>query len=475
MNKSVTCDLAIIGAGAGGLSLAAGIAQLGLSVILIEKGKMGGDCLNYGCIPSKSLIASAKNYWQANHSQHLGLVDNHSILDFKQVMSHVHQVIKTLAVHDSVERFESLGVQVIRDTGHFIDEDTVVAGNFQIKAKRFVIASGSSAAVPPIPGINKIPFYTNETIFNLTELPEHLLVIGGGPVGCELAQAFAMLGSRVTLVESSHLLNNDDPDAVAIVRKSLIEKGVCLLEEATIQTMEAKVQKRIRLLVNCPREESTVIEGSHLLIATGRKPNIADLGCEQARIDYNKKGIIVDKRLRTSNKRVFAIGDAAGGLQFTHVANEHAGVVLRQIAFKLRTSFCDKTIPRVTYTSPELAQVGLSEKQVKASGDNSVVLKLEYSANDRAQTSQQTQGFIKVIVNKKGVILGATIVGESAGELIYPWVMAITQGKSLRVFTDSIVPYPTLNELNKRIAGQFYAPKLFSTKVKKLVRFLSYF
>ncbi len=475
MKQLIQCDLAIIGAGAGGLTLASGASQLGLNVVLVEKGLMGGDCLNYGCIPSKSLLAAAKANWQACHSKKtFGISPPDTPVDFKKVMQQVKEVIATIAVHDSVKRFEELGVQVIQETGQFIDKTTLSAGPKKIKAKHFVIATGSSANIPPISGLEQINFYTNETIFNITDLPSHLLILGGGPIGCELAQAFAMLGSKVTLVEGLNILGNDDPEAVEIVRQALIQTGVNLNESATVNEINSDAEGQI--IIHAEREGTTLsFKGTHLLIATGRKPNTELLHCEQAGIELNKKGIIVDRRLRTTNKKIYAIGDVAGTLQFTHVANNHAGVVLRNIAFKLPAKVHETAIPWVTYTEPELAHVGKTVSLCTTTGINHIVLKLDYSKNDRAQTDQETTGFIKVIATPQGRILGVTIVGHGAGELLFPWVVAIREGKTLRMFTDTIVAYPTLSELSKRVASQFYAPKLFSSKVKKLVQFLSYF
>lgn len=474
MNKPIHCDVAIIGAGSGGLSLAAGASQLGLKVVLVEKGLMGGDCLNYGCVPSKALLAAAKTYWQANHNNTLGLSATHSTADFSKTMSHVKQVIETLAVNDSIARFESLGVHVIQATGQFLDKTTLKAGLHEIKAKRFVIATGSSAAIPPIPGLDQVDFYTNETIFNLTQLPKQLLIIGGGPIGCELAQAFAMLGSKVTLFEGLTILGQDDPQAVEVVRQALTETGIEINEHVKITQISSKKDGTLVLHAEL-NEKKLCTEGTHLLIATGRKPNISELHCEQAGIKSNKKGIIVDQRLRSTNKKIYAIGDVAGKMQFTHVANDHAGVVLRNIAFKIPATIKESAIPWVTYTEPELAHVGRSVLTCDAENIQHKILKLNYANNDRAETDQQTTGFIKVLATPKGGILGVTIVGHQAGELLLPWIIAIREGKTLRTFTDAIVPYPTLSELSKRVASQFYAPKLFSNAVKKLVKFLSYF
>ncbi|CAM2891552.1 dihydrolipoyl dehydrogenase family protein [Legionella worsleiensis] len=474
MNKKINCDLAIIGAGAGGLSLAAGAAQLGLKVVLIEQGEMGGDCLNYGCVPSKSLLAAAKAHWHTYHNDVLGISTPQKPVDFAQVMRHVKQVIATIAVHDSSQRFEGMGVKVIHANASFIDGQTVKAGSTEIKAKRFVIATGSSAAIPPLPGLHTVHYLTNETVFNLDHLPKQLLIIGGGPIGCELAQAFAMLGSQVTLIERDRILNHDDPDAVDQVRLSLMQLGVTFYEQTDILRIDCNEPNQISIQCN-KNTDALVISGTHLLVATGRKPNIEQLNCECAGIQFNPKGILVDKRLRTSNKKIFAIGDVTGMFQFTHIANYHAGIVLQNIAFKLPVKIKDNAIPWVTYTTPELAYAGKSESVCSALGINYEVLKADYSCNDRAQTMQQTKGFIKVIVTPKGHILGVTIVGQQAGELLLPWVIAIREGKTLRTFTDTIVAYPTLSELSKRVASQFYTPKLFSRKVKKLVKFLSFF
>ena len=468
----LTCDIAIIGAGAGGLSLAAGAAQLGLEVILVEKGSMGGDCLNYGCVPSKSLLASAKRIWQAKHSEAMGLKLNDFEVDFKQVICHVRETIAKIAVHDSVERFEGLGVRVIRESGRFLDKSTLAAGSHFIKAKHFVIATGSSAAIPPIPGLEKVRFLTNETIFNLESLPKHLVVIGGGPIGCELSQAFAMLGSHVTILEGLNILNQDDADCVEIVRQSLIKSGVKLHEQVKVVEILAGDDE---IIIVCEQNgEAFQVNGSHLLVAAGRKANIETLACEQAGINYTKRGIVVNARLRTSNKKIYALGDVIGQMQFTHVANAHAGIVLRNIAFKYPAKMRQDAVPWITFTAPELAHVGKTEVQCTNEGINPQIFRMNYQDNDRAQAEGETAGFIKIMTNHKGKLLGVSIVGHQAGELLMPWVM-LCKGQSLRNFTDTIVAYPTLSELSKRVASQYYTPKLFSPMVKRIVRFLSHF
>lgn len=468
--NTIKCDIAVIGGGAGGLSVAAGAAQLGVKVVLVESGKMGGDCLNAGCVPSKALLAAAKAQWQAHHSQHFGIDSNSIKTDFKAVMQHVHRVIDNIAEHDSVVRFEKLGVQVIQAAGSFINRNTIQAGAYQVQAKRFIIATGSSAFVPPIEGIESVEYLTNETVFELCEQPKHLIVIGGGPIGCELAQAFAMLGSQVTILEGFKALPKDEPDCVAIVKEHLKTTGVALHEGIKVNSVANHADG---IAVTCEQDgKALTVNGSHVLVATGRRANVQGLDLEKADINYSPKGIVVDNRLRTSNKKIFAIGDVAGGFQFTHVAGYHAGIVIKNALFRLRAKVDYKAVPWVTYTEPELAHVGLLSEDAQKQGLNIKVTEWPFIDNDRAQTEAHTQGKIKILTDKKARILGATIVGPHAGELILPWVIAIREGRTLRSFTDAIAPYPTLSEISKRVAGDYYAPLLFSSKSRRLVRWL---
>jgi pyruvate/2-oxoglutarate dehydrogenase complex dihydrolipoamide dehydrogenase (E3) component len=469
--ETIHCDIAIIGGGAGGLSLAAGAVQLGAKVVLIESGKMGGDCLNYGCVPSKALLSAAKSAYHMKQAKVFGVHAKTIKINFPEVMQHVRASIEHIAEHDSVARFEALGVQVIQASGKFVDAKTLEAGACQIKAKRFVVATGSHGFVPPIPGLDSVPYETNETMFNLEALPSHLVVIGGGPIGCELAQAFAMLGSKVTILEGFKLLPNDDSDAVSIVRESLERMGVCIYEGIQVESVASKARKGLSVLI-ASNGEQIKVDGTHLLVSTGRRANIQGLGLEAANVKFSDRGIEVDTRLRSSNKKIYAIGDVAGSFQFTHVANYHAGVVLRNILFKLPAKVDTHAVPWVTYTQPEIAHVGMLVKDAEKHRDACITTSL-FSDNDRAVVSGETTGKIIVITNKKGRVLGATIVGSEAGELILPWVVAVREKKSLRMFTDTIIPYPTLSEISKRVAGEFYKPQIFSQKVRGLVRFLS--
>lgn len=470
MSESVPCDLAIIGGGAGGLSLAAGCAQLGLKVVLIESGKMGGDCLNYGCVPSKSLLAAAKTFYHMKQASQFGIHAKELSVDFPQVMQHVHQVIAHIAEHDSAERFESLGVEVIQGSGQFLAPDTFQVNGTLIRAKRFALATGSSPFIPPIPGLDSVPFLTNETIFDLQELPEHLIVIGGGPIGCELAQAFAMLGSKVTILEGFNILPKDDADCVAMVRSQLEEMNISIYEHIKVQQIEPHPDVGISISIESQNEPST-ITGTHLLIATGRRANVSGLDLEKAGVQYTPKGIEINQRLQTSNKKIYAIGDVAGPYQLTHMAGYQAGIALRNIVFKWPAKVNYQAVPWVTYTEPELAHVGLLATDAQNRPDFQIT-EWPFVDNDRAQTERTLNGKIKIITDKKARILGVTIVGPHAGELILPWVMAIREQKTLRSFTDVIAPYPTLSEISKRVAGAFYTPKLFSDKTRWLVRML---
>jgi pyruvate/2-oxoglutarate dehydrogenase complex dihydrolipoamide dehydrogenase (E3) component len=468
-------DLCVIGAGSGGLSVAAGAAQLGASTVLIERHKMGGDCLNTGCVPSKALLAAGKVVRGRRSAQAFGVGYAPPHVDFGAVNRHVHDVIAAIAPNDSVERFESLGVKVIKGSGRFVGPREVMVDATRIRARRFVIATGSSAAVPPIPGLENVPHFSNETLFENTELPRHLIIIGGGPIGLEMAQAHQSLGSAVTVLEAARVLPKDDPELVELLRQQLVAQGIAIRERVKIARVEPEGSGVVAVLETKDGREERVA-GSHLLIAAGRRPNSVGLDLEKAGISYGPKGITVDARLRTSNRRVFAIGDVAGGPQFTHVAGYHAGIVIRNALFRLPAKVDYSALPWVTYTEPELAHVGLTEEQARAThGDNITILRWPYHENDRAQTERATYGLVKAVTTKSGKILGASILGAHAGELIQVWALAIGQGLNIKALAGMIAPYPTLGEINKRAAGAFFTPKLFGDRTKRLVRFLAHF
>ncbi len=472
----IEADLCIIGAGSGGLSVAAGAAQMGARVVLIEKGKMGGDCLNYGCVPSKALIAAAATADSVRHAGRFGVNGHEPAVDFPAVRDHLRGVIAAIAPHDSVERFEGLGVKVIQATARFTGPREVMAGDSRVKARRFVIATGSRAAVPPIPGLDAVPYLTNETIFDLAERPEHLIVIGGGPIGAELAQAQRRLGARVSLLEMFKVLGRDDPDVTALARRQLVTDGVEIHEGIAIRKV-ARDGNAIAVTFEEAGEEIT-LSGSHLLVAAGRRVSVEGLNLEAAGVSYSNKGNEVDRRLRSSNRRIFAVGDVAlveglGSYQFTHVAGYHAGIVIRNALFMLPAKVKYDALPWVTYTDPEVAHVGLTEAQAREKhGDSIRVLTWSFAENDRAQAERVTEGLVKVVVGARGRILGASIASRHAGELLHPWVLAIGQGLKIGALANMIAPYPTLGEVSKRVAGNYYTPSLFSERTRKIVRFL---
>jgi pyruvate/2-oxoglutarate dehydrogenase complex dihydrolipoamide dehydrogenase (E3) component len=470
MSHRIEVDICVIGAGSGGLSVAAGAVQMGASVVLVEKGEMGGDCLNYGCVPSKALLAAAEKAQAVRDTHCFGMQAAEPVVDWAAVHRHVHQVIGRIAPHDSQERFEELGVKVIRAAGQFADHHTLQAGDVRIRAKYFVLATGSSPFVPPINGLDRVSYFTNETIFGNKQSVEHLIVVGGGPIGMEMAQAHRRLGAKVTVLEVAQLLPKDDPELAAIVIRQLREEGINLYEGVEgLKLLPADDQ----IMASFSAEGKVhSVTGSHLLIATGRRANVEGLNLEAAGVKFSPRGIEVDGRLRSSNRRIYAVGDMAGPYQFTHMAAYQAGIVIRNILFKLPAKVDYSAVPWVTYTDPELAHVGLGEADAREQGRDIRVLKWSFEENDRAQAERRTEGMLKVVVDKKGKILGATIAGLHAGELIHPWVLAIGQKLKIGAMAGMIAPYPTLAEVNKRVAGSYYTPKLFSERTKKLVRFL---
>jgi pyruvate/2-oxoglutarate dehydrogenase complex dihydrolipoamide dehydrogenase (E3) component len=468
MQELIETDICVVGAGSGGLTVAAGAAQLGRNTVLVEQGRMGGDCLNVGCVPSKSLIAAALAAQGMRDGLRFGIGAGEPRVDFRAVHRHVHDVIAAIAPHDSVERFEGLGVRVVRGHARFTQQDEIEVEGLRVRARRFVLATGSRPAIPDVPGLAALPFLTNETIFDLQERPEHLLVLGAGPIGCELAQAFGRLGSRVTIVDVGPLLPKDDPELAAVVRERLTAEGIRLREQARVLAAEGGPAL---VLSGVPGGER--IEGTHLLVATGRQPNVQGLDLERAGIAHDRRGIKVDRRLRTTNRRAYAIGDAAGGLQFTHVAGWHGSLVIRNALFRLPVDATPRAVPWVTYTDPELAGVGLSEPAARERGLAIEVLRWPFAENDRAQAERATEGLIKVVVGQGGRVLGAGIVGRHAGELILPWVLAVQKRMKLSAMASVVAPYPTLSEVSKRAAGSWFTPRLFSPRTRRVVELLA--
>jgi pyruvate/2-oxoglutarate dehydrogenase complex dihydrolipoamide dehydrogenase (E3) component len=469
MASTLTPDVCVVGAGSAGLVAAAGAAQLGLKVVLIERGLMGGDCLNYGCVPSKALIAAAKAAQAQRSGAAFGIAPVEPRVDFGKVMDHVTQVIAAIAPNDSVERFEGLGVHVLKEEARFVGRTELSAGPHRIKSRRIVLATGSRPTAPPIPGLGDVPYLTNETVFANRTLPDHLIVIGGGPIGLELAQAYRRLGARVTVLEAVDFLAKDDPELSAIVVARLRVEGVNLRAPVKIARVERSPAGMVVVLDGGER-----LNGSHLLVAAGRAPIIEGLDLETAGVTYAKHGITVDASLRTSNRNVWAIGDCNGLYAFTHMAGYEASLFIRGALFRAPAKLDASLVPWVTFTDPELAQVGLSEREARDKHSAAIkILRWKLAENDRAQTERETEGMVKAITDRRGRILGATIVAPHAGELIQPWCLAIAKRLKISALASFVPPYPTLGEASKRAAGSYFTETLFGPRTRGLVRFLA--
>jgi len=447
-------DIVVIGGGSGGLVVAAGGVALGAKVALVEKHRLGGDCLWYGCVPSKALIKSARIAYQMHEADRWALPPSRAQPDLARVMERVATVIKGIEPNDSPERFRGLGVDVVFGDGRFIAPDAFEVNGRKLTAKTFVIATGSRPAVPRIPGIDATPYLTNETLFDLREPVPSLLVLGAGPIGCEMAQAFRRLGSEVTVVDiAPRILPREDDDLAAVVHAALAAEGVQFHLGASVVGFEGR-NGDVHATVRLADGTATVLVGTHLLLAAGRVANVAGLGLDAAGVQVENGRIVVDGGLRTTNPDIYVIGDAAGGLQFTHMAEHHAGILLRHAIFRMRWTKPSPVVPWCTYTDPELARVGLSEAEAKARGVAHRVYRFPFSEVDRARAEDETAGFAKIVTDPKGKLLGAAIVGPHAGELIAEYVLAVAKGMNAKQLTGVIHVYPTLAQINRRVADQ---------------------
>lgn len=449
---AVDYDIVIIGGGSGGLVVASAAAQLKAKVALVEKDKLGGDCLWYGCVPSKSLIHAARVAYEVKHASRFGVYTDSPTIKFAEANGHVQRAIAAIQPHDSPERFRGLGVEVIFGSGRFIDRHTFEVNGQKLTARNFVISTGSRPAIPPVPGLEEAGYLTNEQVFSLSQRPDSLAIIGAGPIGCELGQTFHRLGTQVTIFSSrDRILPKEDPEAAAAIEQQLEAEGIRILKNARTDKVEVIDGKKCVWA----GEERIIVD--EILVSAGRTPNADSLNLEAAGVEYDNKGIRVSEALQTSNPRIYACGDVIGGYQFTHVAGYEAVVVLTNALFSpIKKWFPSKAdyrvIPWATFTAPELARVGLTEEQAKKRyGDDVYVLKQPFSGVDRAQAEAATEGFAKLIVTGKGEILGAHLVGPSAGELIHEVVLAMRYKLKVSALT-GIHIYPTLSEVNSKAA-----------------------
>ncbi len=460
-------DVVVIGAGAGGLTAAGGPAMFGLKSALIEEGEMGGDCLNAGCVPSKAIIAAAHRAHTARQATRLGVTLSPPQVDFAAVMAHVHSAVETIAPVDSQERFEGMGVAVFRGRGRLIDDRTVEVNGQQLKAKRIVIATGSRARVPDVPGLATVPYLTNETLWKLTDLPRHLAIIGGGAIGMEMAQAFRRLGSDVTVIEAARPMPRDDAEAVDLVMATLRGEGIVIRDQTGVASA-AMAGSDIALTLS----DGSTVKASHILVSAGRVPNVEGVGLEAAGVAVGPDGIIVDARRRTSNKRIFAVGDCRAGPRFTHMSGNDGSVVTMNIALGFPAKVDLRALPWVSYTDPELAQIGLTEAAARDQFDAVDVIRQEFSHNDRAIAEGATAGFLKMI-RHKGKVVGVTIVGRGAGDLLLPWAQVITGKASTFALGGAIVAYPNRSDISKMAAFAAHEETVFGPWSKRCARLVS--
>ncbi len=462
-------DMGIIGGGAAGLTVASGAAQLGAKTLLVEKEeRLGGDCLHYGCVPSKTLIKSAQVYHLMKNAKSFGLPQVEvPPVDFRQVSNRIRSVVATIQEHDSVERFCRLGAKILFGQARFEDEHTLALNGKQYHARTWVIATGSSPLVPPIPGLLETPHLTNREIFYLDTLPKSMIVLGAGPIGIEMAQAFNRLGSRVDVVDQAdQILVKEDEDMADAVQRVLAAEGVVFHLKATIQQVQDLGREK-KVSITDANGRSHELYGEAILVAMGRGANTLGLGLEDIGVKMARTGIIVDNRLRTSCKHIYAAGDVNGGFQFTHAAGYEGGIVVSNAIFHLPRKVNYTFLPWATYTDPELASIGMNEKTAEQAGIKVSVWIEAFKDNDRSLAEGEREGWIKLIVDEKEKPVGVQILGPRAGDLIGEWVATLNGRVKLSTLAAAIHPYPTIGEINKKVVGSLFASKIFSEKMQK--------
>jgi pyruvate/2-oxoglutarate dehydrogenase complex dihydrolipoamide dehydrogenase (E3) component len=473
MPQPLTPDLCVIGAGPGGLAAAAKAASYGASIVLIERGAMGGQSLTHGALPLSALCAAARRFNDLKNAWRFGVKAADFSVNHREVGEFIESVIAEAAPNVSAERYTGLGADIIKAPAKFLGPDTVAAGNFEVKARRFIIATGSGPLIPPIPGLDRVPYFTDETIFLHKHRIPHLLIAGAGPTALEFAQAYRRLGSDVTVIAAGPVLPRDDPELRNYLLKCLKEEGVRIVENARIERIEpfgSNIQAVFAVL-----GRSYSLEGSHLLLTLGRAPNVASLNLEAAGIKYSAQGIAVTAGMKTSNKKVYAIGDVTGATELAHAATHHAHVALMNALFRLPLRASNETLPWITFTEPEVAHVGMTEEAARAAHGRLTILRWPYRENERAQAERQTGGFVKVVASRRGKVLGAGIAGAQAGELIQAWSLAMQKNIPLGAMAGVVAPYPTLSEMNKMASESYFLPRAQSTLARRIIGLLAKF
>lgn len=468
-----THDIIVIGGGAGGLSVASGCAQLGMKTAIIEREHMGGDCLHFGCVPSKSLIHVAEQFAAAGKaSRYTASPVTISGVNMQRVNEHIADIVANIAHHDSPERFRALGAQVFLGEAKFTGPRDVVVDGTKLSAKRIVVATGSRASAPPVPGLEETGYITNREIFSLSELPKSLLIMGAGPIGVELGQAFARLGSEVTIVDMApRIMPRDDEELSAIVAKRIQAEGVRTITGASVRSVGMKNGKKtMDLRVG---EDEFSISADQLLVAAGRRGNSDQLNIEAAGLSAGRGGFIpVNDRLQSAVKSIYVIGDANGTLPFTHVAGAEAALIIRRLALHAGGRMNYNLTPWVSYTDPELASVGFGEASAREAGVKSRVIRQSFSAVDRAHAEETADGLMKIVVDRRDRVIGVQIAAKGAGELIGPALHAVAGRWKVSKLRTTMTPYPTLGEIYGRAVGNELAPRLFNSRMRKILRLL---
>ena len=471
--KDYDFDIGVIGGGAAGLTITAGAAQLGAKTLLVEKEKhLGGDCLHFGCVPSKTLIRTAQVYHQMKTADNYGLprVEIPPV-DYSVIARRIQDVIGTIQKHDSEERFCSLGARVEFGSPAFVDEHTIRLNRNTYSARRWVISTGSSPSVPPTAGLNTVSFITNKDIFSLDHLPRSMIMLGAGPIATEMSQAFSRLGTEVTVIQrGNQILTREDKDMADEVLKVLTSEGVSVCLNSTIVSVnEGNGEKEV--IITDGLGKTVSLKAEILMVAMGRKPNVEGLGLENIGVDFDRRGLKVDNRLRTTQKHIYAAGDVTGTYQFTHAAGYEGGIVISNAIFHIPRKVDYTFLPWCTYTDPELASIGMNETMAAKAGIKYSVYTEKFRDNDRSLAEGAWGGKIKMILDEKEKPLGIQILGPQAGELISEWVAVLNGNVKLSTLAAAVHPYPTLGEINKRVAGIYFSPKIFSETVRKSLRF----